>query len=125
MTNQLATAIIFYNFHILSINVPNKHNDNYRHKFKKATYKVTNWSDYNDSLRKRGDITLWLTDDAIQSWIPNPTGKKGRPQNYSNLAIETCLFLRLVYSLPLRQRSSPNVAVKIHDSPTAKLLTVN
>ena len=28
---------------------------------------------------------------------------KGRPQKYANLAIETCLFLRMVFSLPLRQ----------------------
>ena len=81
----------------------NKHNDKYRHKFKKATYKVRNWSEYNDALRKRGDITVWFTEEAIQSWTPASTGKKGRPQKYSNLAIETCLFLRMVYSLPLRQ----------------------
>jgi len=83
--------------------MPNKHNDKYRHKFKKATYKVTNWSEYNDALRKRGDITIWFTDEAIESWVPERTGKKGRPQKYSNLAIETCLFLRIVYSLALRQ----------------------
>ena len=83
--------------------MPNKHNDKYRHKFKKATYKVTNWAEYNDALRKRGDITIWFTDEAIQSWTPEREGKKGRQQKYSNLAIETCLFLRIVYSLPLRQ----------------------
>ena len=37
--------------------MPNKHNDKYRHKFKKTTYKVKNWAEYNGSLRKRGDIT--------------------------------------------------------------------
>ncbi len=83
--------------------MPNKHNDKCRHKFKKATYKVKNWAEYNDALRKRGDITVWFTEEAIQSWIPENTGKKGRPQKYSNLAIETCLFLRMVCSLPLRQ----------------------
>jgi hypothetical protein len=83
--------------------MPNKHNDKYRHKFKKATYKVTNWAEYNDALRKRGDITIWFTDEAIKAWTPERTGKKGRPQDYSDLAIETCLFLRLVYSLALRQ----------------------
>ncbi len=83
--------------------MPNKHNDKCRHKFKKATYKVKNWAEYNDALRKRGDITVWFTEEAIQPWIPENTGKKGRPQKYSNLAIETCLFLRMVCSLPLRQ----------------------
>ncbi len=83
--------------------MPNKHNDKCRHKFKKATYKVKNWAEYNDALRKRGDITVWFTEEAIQPWIPENTGKKGRPQKYSNLAIETCLFSRMVCSLPLRQ----------------------
>ena len=83
--------------------MPNKHNDKYRHKFKKATYKVKNWAQYNDGLRKRGDITVWFTEEAIKSWTPASTLMKGRPQKYSNLAIETCLFLRIVCSLPLRQ----------------------
>jgi hypothetical protein len=83
--------------------MPNKHNDKYRHKFKKATYKVNNWSDYNESLRNRGDITVWFTEEAINGWKPEKTGGRGRPQDYSALAIETCLFLRLVFSLPLRQ----------------------
>ena len=103
MTKKLATATVSSNFLILIFDMPNKHTDKYRHKFKKAAYKVTNWPEYNESLRNRGDITIWFTDNAIQSWIPNRTGKKGCPQEYSNLAIETCLFLRIVYSLPLRQ----------------------
>ena len=83
--------------------MPNKHNDKCRHKFKKAAYKVKYWPKYNDALRKSGDITVWFTEEAIEAWIPKCTGMKGRPQKYSNLAIETCLFLRMVYSLPLRQ----------------------
>ena len=86
-------------FHALFM--PNKHNDKYRHKFKKATYKVTNWADYNESLRKRGDITIWFTEEAIRAWKPEKTGS--RPKDYSELAIATCLFLRQVFSLPLRQ----------------------
>jgi hypothetical protein len=87
----------------LALLMPNKHNDKYRHKFKKATYKVTNWPEYNDALRKRGDITIWFTEEAIKAWTPEKTGGRGRPKEYSELAIETCLFLRMVYSLPLRQ----------------------
>jgi hypothetical protein len=83
--------------------MPNKHSDKYRHKFKKATYKVTNWPEYNDALRKRGDITIWFTEEAIKAWKPEKTGSRGRPKDYSELAIETCLFLRQVFSLPLRQ----------------------
>ena len=48
--------------------MPNKHNDKYRHKFKKATYKVRNWPEYNDALRKRGDITVWFTEEWLY-WL--------------------------------------------------------
>ncbi|WP_081935089.1 transposase [Legionella massiliensis] len=48
-------------------------------------------------------MTIWFTDDAIKVWRPEKTGGRGRPKEYSGLAIETCLFLPLVFSLPLRQ----------------------
>ncbi len=92
--------------------MPNKHNDKYRHMFRKATYRVKNWAEYNNALRQRGDITVWFTEEAIQAWTPEGTGMKGRPQKYSNLAIETCLFLRMVYSLPLRQTEG-GIAVRV------------
>ena len=84
--------------------MPNKHNDARRHKFKQAKYRVINWADYNDALRKRGDITLWFTDEAIDAWVPDRMpGQKGRPLEYSELAIECCLMVRQVFRLPLRQ----------------------
>ena len=69
----------------------------------KTRYRVTNWSQYDKALAKRGDITLWISEEAIESWAPKPSGKRGAPRKYSNLAIETALLLRLVYGLPLRQ----------------------
>jgi len=83
--------------------MPYKHNESHGNKFKKAKYKVENWAEYNESLRTRGDITIWLSDDAIAQWHPAMTGERGRPQEYSDIAIECCLMLRQVYSLPLRQ----------------------
>ena len=69
----------------------------------KTKYRVTNWADYDRALVQRGDITLWISEDAIKSWTPNPSGKRGAPRKYSDLAIETALTMRLVYGLPLRQ----------------------
>ncbi len=84
--------------------MPYKHNDSRRHKFEKTKYRVTNWSEYNDALRKRGDITVWFTDEAIDAWVPDRVpGQKGRPLEYSELAIECCLMIRQVFRLPLRQ----------------------
>ena len=75
--------LLYLSFSSLGCLMPNKHNDKCRHKFKKATYKVKSWTEYNDALRKRGDITVWFTEEAIQPWIPENTGKKGRPQKSS------------------------------------------
>ena len=83
--------------------MPYKHNQSRRHKIEKARYQVTNWPEYNKALRQRGDITIWFTEEALAAWRPAKTGARGRPQEYSDLAIETALFLRQVFHLPLRQ----------------------
>jgi len=69
----------------------------------KTKYRVTNWSAYDRSLARRGDVTFWLSPDGIANWNAKPTGKRGGQQKYSDLAIETALTLRLVFHLPLRQ----------------------
>jgi hypothetical protein len=69
----------------------------------KTKYRITNWAEYDKALVKRGDITLWISEDAIHTWTPVRSGKRGAPRKYSELAIETALTLRLVYGLPLRQ----------------------
>ena len=83
--------------------MPYKHNESRRHKIKKSRYKVTNWHDYNNGLRQRGDVTIWFTEEAIADWHPEKTGARGRPQVYSDIAIETTVFIRQVFHLPLRQ----------------------
>ncbi len=72
-------------------------------KYTKQRYRVPNWCEYEAGLRKRGDLALWFSEEAIVAWRA-PTGKKpgGQPL-YSDLAIETGLTIRLVYGLALRQ----------------------
>ncbi len=69
----------------------------------KSKYRVTNWQEYERGLRSRGDITLWLSDEAREAWTPPKNGRRGGQQRYSNLAIVTALTLRMVFHLPLRQ----------------------
>ena len=68
----------------------------HRHPRYSKKYKVTNWPAYERSLIKRGDFTLWLSEDAIQSWYGDSNNHLERPQVYSDLAIETALSLRLL-----------------------------
>jgi hypothetical protein len=84
--------------------MPSKHNESRRHKIEKVCYKVTNWHDYNNGLRKRGDFTIcFFTEETIAEWHPAKTGVYGRPQVYSDIAIETASLIRQVFHLPLRQ----------------------
>ena len=83
--------------------MPYKHNESRRHKFTKPKYKVTNWPEYNEALRRRGDITIWFTKEAIDGWHPLKTGARGRPQMYADYAIETAILIRQVFHLALRQ----------------------
>jgi len=69
----------------------------------KTKYRVSNWSEYDRSLVRRGNITVWLTPDAVANWSAPPTRRRGGQPKYSDLAIETALTLRLLFHLPLRQ----------------------
>jgi hypothetical protein len=44
--------------------MPNKHNDARRHHIPKMEFRVTNWSTYEAGLRRRGSLTLWVSDEA-------------------------------------------------------------
>ena len=83
--------------------MPYKFSEGRRHKFPKARYRVTNWPDYDAALVRRGELTVWLTEEAIASWYAPATGERGGQPIYSAIAIETALTLRLVFHQPLRQ----------------------
>ena len=43
--------------------MPNKYPEKKGWKVAKQKFKVTNWSEYTESLRQRGNITVWLPDE--------------------------------------------------------------
>ena len=68
---------------------------------KPARYRTTNWSAYNDALRKRGSLLIWL--DKEMAWHASHEGRPGRPPVFSNAAIQFCLSIKVLFKLPLRQ----------------------
>ena len=52
--------------------MPYKFNESRRHKFPQARYRVTNWPEYDAALVRRGDLTLWFTEEAIAAWRRPP-----------------------------------------------------
>ena len=83
--------------------MPLKHNATCRHRIPQMKYKVANWPTYEAGLRRRGSLTLWVTEDALAGWqAPRRRTRGGQPR-YSDLAIETVLTLGCVFELRLRQ----------------------
>lgn len=69
----------------------------------KEVYKLRNWSEYNASLKNRGKLTIWLSDDVKSAWLYNGTQKPGGEVIYSDVAIEFCLTMKHLYGLGYRQ----------------------
>lgn len=80
--------------------MPNKHNDDRRHHIPKMAFKVQNWPEYEAGLRRRGSLTLWIEEDALDQW--QSVGPNGQAR-YRDIAIKTCLMLRAVLKMALRQ----------------------
>ena len=69
----------------------------------KRRYRIRNWRDYNSALVRRGSLTLWVEQSAVNKWRDTAAPvRRGRRRFYSDLAITCALTLREVYHLPLR-----------------------
>ena len=69
----------------------------------KRRYRIRNWRDYNSALVRRGSLTLWVEQRAVNRWRERSRpARRGRRRLYSDLAITCALTLREVYHLPLR-----------------------
>ena len=58
--------------------MPHKFNAARRHKFPKKRYRVTNWAEYTEILRRRGDLTIWVTGryaETMASAAPDDSGR--------------------------------------------------
>ena len=55
----------------------------------KTQYRVANWPAYNRALVRRGDVTVWLSAEAIAAWTASRSGRRGGQRRSSDLAIET------------------------------------
>jgi hypothetical protein len=74
-----------------------------QYKYAKSRYRVRNWAEYEAGLQRRGDLTVWLSDAALEAWRAPASGKPGGQRTYADLAIEAALTIGMVFHLPLRQ----------------------
>ena len=86
--------------------MPFKFNAARHHRIPRARYRVRNWPTYEAGLRRRGDLTLWIDEAALDEWQAPRRETPGGQATYSDLAIEMLpmvLTLRAVFHLALRQ----------------------
>lgn len=70
---------------------------------RKKTYKVRNWREYNEMLKQRGAVTVWISEDGMEGWVFKGPQRQGHPLTFGDAAIECFLTIRSVFHLPLRQ----------------------
>jgi hypothetical protein len=58
-----------------------------------SKYKTTNWRRYNQALKARGALMIWL--DRNLQWSGLASGKRGRPSLFSDAAIQFCLTIKV------------------------------
>ena len=67
----------------------------------RAKYRTTNWSEYNEALKHRESLMVWL--DADLQWQAPASGRPDRPAVFSDAAIQFCLTLKCMFALGLCQ----------------------
>jgi len=73
---------------------------------KKPKYGVRNWRDYSRSLRNRGSITFWISEELVEKWlVREESGDRGRPSVYTDEAIVAMAGLKFVFHQAGRQTS--------------------
>lgn len=70
---------------------------------KRCRYKVTNWSAYNQALKQRGSLEIWIADEVEQQWYYRGASQKGAQYVYSDSCIQMACIIKEVYHLGYRQ----------------------
>src|SRR3954466_15934240 len=83
--------------------LPFKLNQDRRHHIPEQKRRVTNWREYDESLRRRGSLTVWFSDEAVAAWEAERRTSRGGQPEYSDLAILTALTFKAVFRLAYRQ----------------------
>ena len=70
---------------------------------KSSRYKIKNWKEYNQALKERGSIEIWMNKQMEQEWKYAGPSQRGAQYQYSDRCIEMAVVLRSVYHLKYRQ----------------------
>ena len=85
----------------------------------KNAYRVFNWREYNQSLKIRGDLTIWIDEASISQCYKVHPSTRGAPRVYSDAAVKCALTVRSVFGLPLRQTEGVIFSFFCHDASSS------
>jgi len=69
-----------------------------------ATYRIRNWAEYDTSLRRRGSLTFWISQELLDNWTTKEkTGARGASPTYTDAAIETLAMVKYLFRQASRQ----------------------
>jgi hypothetical protein len=88
------------------------------------------WRRYNEALKERGRITLWIETETVEGWREDDpeVRSRGGQREYSDAAIACVLTLRSVFHLALRNVEGfcrSLLAEMKHDLPTPDYTTLS
>lgn len=69
----------------------------------KDRYKITNWREYNNGLKRRGSLTIWIDDAISQKWYHQGPARRGGQKVYSSDCIVLLLTIKVTFRLAFRQ----------------------
>ena len=55
-----------------------------QYKYAKSRYRIRNWPEYGAGPLNRGDLTLWLSDAALDAWRAPASGTPCGQRTYSD-----------------------------------------
>jgi IS5 family transposase len=70
---------------------------------KENRFKIKNWSEYNQALKQRGSLEIWIDEEAKESWYYQGETQRGAQYEYSDSCIELACIVREIYKLGYRQ----------------------
>ncbi len=70
---------------------------------KRSLYKITNWPEYNQALKQRGSLHIWMPADLENEWYYQGESQRGAQYLYSDSCIEMACIVKEVYHLGYRQ----------------------
>ena len=78
---------------------------------KETLYQIRNWAKYKAALVNRGNLTVWVDEEALQAWQYRGSTQRGAQYVYAEAAIQCVLALRAAQGFTKSVSTLPQVSL--------------